>query len=328
MHIDRALRLFDSLITSIALYACELWLPFAFTKKSWESPENILNFWEKLKCETLNQKLCRLLLSVHKKTSRLCVLGELGKYPLLITGLSSTLKYAWSIQNSVSDSLLSDTITEMRSFSDQGDDCWLKRVDSLHKLLNIPKLPSYYKESSVGKIITKKLSAKFDRYYLSEINKVKPDAEGIDRSKLRFYRTFKGSFTREPYLDLVRNRNQRKWLTRIRVSSHTLQIEVGRWKIPPIPPSQRFCKYCANNCVDTEAHFLHDCTTFSVKRNCFFAMLNTLVPGFIQMSRTNKISTMLCPTNVRSSKLTNKYIDILFNARNLIDDGTPLLTWN
>ena len=66
MHIDRALRLFDSLITSIALYACELWLPFVFTKKSWESPENILNFWEKFKCETLNQKLCRLLLSVHK----------------------------------------------------------------------------------------------------------------------------------------------------------------------------------------------------------------------------------------------------------------------
>ena len=186
MHIDRALRLFDSLISSIALYACELWLPFAFTKKSWESPENLLNFWEKLKCETLNQKLCRLLLSVNKKTSRLCVLGELGRYPMLITGISHTLKYTWSIQNASFESLLGDTMKEMNLLNDQGGDSWLKRVEDLYKLMNIPKLPSYYKESKVGKIFTQKLSARFDIHYLAEINKIKPDAEGNDRSKLRF----------------------------------------------------------------------------------------------------------------------------------------------
>ena len=187
-------------------------------------------------------------------------------------------------------------------------------------------MPSYYKASKVGKIFTQKLSARFDSHYLAEINKIKPDAEGNDRSKLRFYRTYKGSFTREPYLDLVRNRNQRSWLTRVRVSAHNLQIEMGRWKVPPVPPSQRFCKFCNNNSVDTESHFLHDCSTFSLKRNCFFSMLNTLIPGFIFMSRINKISTMLCPTSVKASKLVNKYIDILFKARNLIDEGTPVST--
>ena len=53
-------------------------------------------------------------------------------------------------------------------------------------------------------------------------------------------------------------------------------------------------------------------------------MLNTIVPGFIYMSRKDKISTMLCPTSIKASKLINKYIDILFKARNLMDEGTPV----
>ena len=184
-------------------------------------------------------------------------------------------------------------------------------------MLSIPNLPKHYKPPFVGKLISKKVCSQFDRFYKDEISRTKPDQFGSDRSKLRFYRTFKGSFTREPYLDLVKNRNQRSWLSRIRVSAHHLQIEVGRWKNPPVPPSERFCRYCSTESIDTEDHFLHDCETFSIKRNCFFAMLNSVVPGFQEMS-------IICPTNTKAAKLVNKYIDILFKARNQIDEGTPV----
>ena len=150
------------------------------------------------------------------------------------------------------------------------------------------------------------------------------DSNNIDRSKLRFYKTLKGTFSRETYLDLVKNRNQHAWLTRIRVSAHHLQIEVGRWSRPPIPPSERLCRYCSDGCIDTEHHFLHDCATFSLKRNCFFAMLDTVVPEFSQMSRQHKISTILCPTNTKAAKLANKFIGILFKARDQIDERTPV----
>ena len=100
------------------------------------------------------------------------------------------------------------------------------------------------------------------------------DSNNIDGSKQRFYKTLKGTFSREPYLDLVKNRNQRAWLTRIRVSAHHLQIEVGRWSRPPIPPSERLCRYCSDGCIiDTEYHFLHDCATLSLRRNCFLPCL-------------------------------------------------------
>ena len=33
---------------------------------------------------------------------------------------------------------------------------------------------------------------------------------------------------------------------------------------------------------------------------------------------------MICPTSTKAAKLINKYIDVLFKARNQIDDGTPV----
>ena len=171
---------------------------------------------------------------------------------------------------------------------------------------------------------SKRVSSKFDRFYLDEINAVKLDSNNQDRNKLRFYKTFKGTFSREPYLDLVHNRNQRAWLTRMRVSAHHLQIEVGRWSRPPVPPWERVCRYCNDSSIDNEGHFLHDCVTFTLKRNCLFALLDTVVPGFLQLSREHKILTMLCPTNSKATKLVSKFIGILFKARCQIDDGTPV----
>ena len=55
-------------------------------------------------------------------------------------------------------------------------------------------------------------------------------------------------------------------------------------------------------------------------------MLNCVVPGFQEMSRQHKILTIICPTNTKAAKLVNKYIDILFKARNEIDEGTPVQT--
>ena len=36
------------------------------------------------------------------------------------------------------------------------------------------------------------------------------------------------------------------------------------------------------------------------------------------------LATILCPPNARVAKLTNKFIKILFRARDKLDEGTPL----
>ena len=79
MPISRAIELFDSLVTPVALYATEFWLPCIMQKKSFTSEHNMLQYWETLKCEKINQRMCRMLLSVHSKASRLAVLGGFGQ---------------------------------------------------------------------------------------------------------------------------------------------------------------------------------------------------------------------------------------------------------
>ena len=85
MPVSRACQLFVSLVSPVALYACEFWFPFVLTKKCFADKASLLSAWEGLKCETVNQQCAEMLLSVHKKASRLAVFGDLGIYPLAIT---------------------------------------------------------------------------------------------------------------------------------------------------------------------------------------------------------------------------------------------------
>jgi hypothetical protein len=58
------------------------------------------------------------------------------------------------------------------------------------------------------------------------INVTKLDSNGVDHNKLRFFKTLKGSFTQEPYVTNIKNKSQRAWLTRFRVSAvSNLRIE-------------------------------------------------------------------------------------------------------
>ena len=85
---------------------------------------------------------------------------------------------------------------------------------------------------------TELLKSNFEGFWLDEINKIKLGDDGQDHNKLRLYKTFKGSFRVEPYIDMVPNRNQRCFLTRLRISAHHLCIETGRYSKPKPTPIQ------------------------------------------------------------------------------------------
>ena len=93
LAVKKAFKLFDCLIRPILLYACEFWLPFVLQKKAFQNKNNLLKGWENIGGEVLNQKMCRMQLSVHKRASRLAVLGELGRYPLLIPAINMNTNY-------------------------------------------------------------------------------------------------------------------------------------------------------------------------------------------------------------------------------------------
>ena len=53
MQVDRILSLFDSLITPVATYGSQIWLPFNIKLKDFDSKSTILNAWENFKCEVV-----------------------------------------------------------------------------------------------------------------------------------------------------------------------------------------------------------------------------------------------------------------------------------
>ena len=155
LPVSRAFQLFDSLISPIAIFSCEFWLPNSLAKKNFTSKEALLQAWESLQFETLNQKNCRLLLSVHKRCSRLAALGQLGRYPVFLPALKDCLKYEWTLQNSHKNSLISKTVREMANTPNL--DTWYSRVQKMKGLLGIQQLQGC--GDSIGIQLNKKLKS-------------------------------------------------------------------------------------------------------------------------------------------------------------------------
>ena len=221
---------------------------------------------------------------------------------------------------------------EMTSMALEGQDCWLTRVMKLEKLLDI-------KLGTSSNTIMSKIKSKFDFHWLQRINQFKPSkSDPFDHNKLRTYKSFKGCFKREPYIDFIRNRNQRTYLTRLRIGAHTLAIEIGRRNRPITPVNERVCSFCQadQNCdmpnqtsyssrsdgaIDDEMHFLISCPRFKNTRQVFYSAYAASFSDFDKLKDDDKFTTLMCPTNPQAVKIANRYIKFMFDQRAKITSG-------
>ena len=52
--------------------------------------------------------------------------------------------------------------------------------------------------------------------------------------------------------------------------------------------------------------------------------MSSVLPNFQSLSLEQKVKTILCPTSEILTKVVNKYIRIMFNARDNIDEGVDI----
>ena len=124
-----------------------------------------------------------------------------------------------------------------------------------------------------------------------------------ESNKLRFYKLFKTSFVKEPYLNHIRDFKLRKTLTKFRCSDHILEIEVGRQK--NLKVEERICKLCNSGEVETELHFLGQCPAYTQLRSHYFG------------DAMNWIDILICKDKITNYKLAN-YIDKAFKFRKTV----------
>ena len=86
-------------------------------------------------------------------------------------------------------------------------------------------------------------------------------------------------------LDFITVRKFRYALTRLRVSSHRLQIEAGRWHKPyKIPLENRKCQLC--NILEDEFHFILECSLYNDLRALYinrYYWVRPNIPKFTEL---------------------------------------------
>ena len=70
----------------------------------------------------------------------------------------------------------------------------------------------------------------------------------------------------EPYLLVIKNKENRRSICKLRCGNHDLAIETGRFN--KIPLEERVCTRCENK-VEDELHFLTECELFDIVREKF-----------------------------------------------------------
>ena len=84
---------------------------------------------------------------------------------------------------------------------------------------------------------------------------------------IRYYNSHKTAFCMEQYIDTISDIRYRTALTRLRTSSHTLEIERGRYTVPRTLICDRLCINC--NDVEDEIYFLVHCKLYEESKNIF-----------------------------------------------------------
>ncbi len=95
------------------------------------------------------------------------------------------------------------------------------------------------------------------------------------------------------YLFTVSDKKLRSTLTRYRLSGHKLMIETGRHRQTWLPPEQRLCSHCDLNQMETELHFLTECSKYTDIQTVYYDKIQQIHPTFTTLPDQEKLAYLL-----------------------------------
>ena len=110
---------------------------------------------------------------------------------------------------------------------------------------------------------------------------------------MQCYLALKRQYSVADYLTTVTDTKHRTTLTKYRLCEHSLAIETGRYKKSWLPKEERFCQLCKEDKVETELHFLTECTKLQPVRTKYFPKFKHKHPEFDQITNIKKLPILL-----------------------------------
>ena len=234
------LDLFDKLIKPVLHYGCEIW-----------------GFQNAAPLERLHTQFCKRLLGVKRSTQNDFVYGELGRTTLKNYRLTSVIRYWFKILT-CTDTKYVKLVYEMM-LNDlnlrPNKPNWAYYVKHLLESLGFNNV---WLNQGVGNInrfmliFRERLTDTFIQNWNERIH---------TSTRARSYSLF-CDFSYKAYLEVLKIEKYRMAMSRIRLSSHRLMIETGRWHRPhSIPYEERKCIVC--DTIEDEFHFILECSIYA-----------------------------------------------------------------
>lgn len=239
--------------------------------------------------------------------------GESGVFPPSVHCHQNVILYYIRLNNLPSGSVLKSVFNEMQNLRDLSTcNNWCSNVSKLAKIyeIDIESLEFSDKTKLQVKSIIRQ---KFISDWLHRIN------DSVNNPGLRLYKMFKFDFKCEPYLENVKQFKYRKMLTKLRTSSHLLEIEHGRHIGKA--ESQRLCKTC--NSIESEYHFIMICPIYHELRAKFLRDVFHICPYIVDYSDYDKFLFFMGFDDSRLQRLFSKYIYDAFDVRSGLGATRP-----
>jgi len=251
--------------------------------------------------DILDTRFQKFLLGVHSKSSNDGVRGELGTFPIIIPARIQLIKYWHRLVNLPEDSLLRDAYNTV--LTDNQD--WINHVKDIlcyHGFGHIWMKPEAYNIDYIVNQLRLRLQ---DTYIQKWFNSIE------NNSKLSFLSKSKECYEQETYLYDINNFEIRKAITQLRISSHKLNIETGRYY--NVAPDQRFCPFCPKH-IEDEFHFLMECSRYAILRNELFTFLESSTADFKRLDATDRFVYIFGCHDSHNARI-GKYIKDCFAIR-------------
>ena len=287
LPVHTALKLFDTLILPILLYASEVWQPF-------------LNLndekWEKTKVEQIHTQFIKRLLGLNRSTTNILARGEVNRYNLQAQILNRNIKYIRYIK--IKDN--SELVKQAFEFETSRDAEKIKIINSITKYTD-PNMDIF---ENPGRPIKYIVAHIFSEQWKEKLRNCPKGAT---------YKTFKDQIKFEKYLTCVKNRKHRVALTKLRTSDHKLMIEAGRRKRPRLCREDRICSFCKT--IEDEKHFLLTCPIYPGREH-LIGMIEFTCPEFKNLLTTeSKLVYLLSQENEELLVLLAEFVHYWFKVR-------------
>ena len=267
-----AFKLFECLIFPILSYGSEVWSPFTIHGIN---NSNFMTLCDKPTVEKVLIKFCKYMLGVNKKACNAAVRAELGQFPVLTNLLIHSAKYWFHVGNLDPSSLAHKAFLQADSTPSLPN--WGTLMKKLWRNFGFENVSNNCNNMQNNKKFLKLLKQAICTNYISNWSHYlnRSECDSVNQgNKLRCYNKFKSEFKMENYV-LQTKCDKRREFAKLRISAHTLQIELGRYAVPKVPACERFCKLCNTNSVEDETHFIMSCINYSQERDLLFNNLNS-----------------------------------------------------